>query len=422
MTYYELYHWMTALREDYAYRPNIYTAQSYQKIDTLFSLLKQIKPNGDDEYRLLYLKVPHGTEEEYRKWLEEEQEYDKDDIDFYTEGYMDGATDEDWIVCTASEYINPEKEVYRSLSLNYSPCIRVEPNDKNFYPGNEWDIEPLVDWLISAVKDCIEALANGTYNYEVLKSLPYEMRTGKINRNVLWTLFPEMKQNYFALMSEENQKRFCSFWNMKKIPDERVEMTKSLYLKACAALYRVNKMRGYEEDDWALFCHHSCSHGRLEGLANIDDSPEAFANWMETADKQDWGGHAWAIKDGSSRSRIMLKPVKDEKGWYLALWGGELYSTVEVANGYLAMCDAGIPVSLPEYPEMRKKICGQDSVGIVPENIMPVHCYDLFPDERVLSFLNMSDLEMKDKAKEAFICQSIWYAPGYTELVDATED
>lgn len=419
MFFFEVEYYRSMLREEFSKHPKHYSEASYDIIDDIYSVLSKLEPMGMDNYKELYFRVPCGTLDDYLAWAKKKGFYTEETEEIILDYSAFYAGDVRWISVTSSEYINSEGEIYRVIGLNRRPCIRIEPeSDIEYNIYDIYNIEDFLKWLLKEIRKCVDSVLKGTYNTDVMKNLPYEMRVGKISRSTLWEMFPEIKKNYLELISEKDIKRFtsvaCSFREPK--PGRMKTMTKDDFLKACGYLYRSNRMRGYEKlSDWDLFCLHSCSHGRNDGLAEIGNSPEEFEQWMNNSNDFDWGGHKWSIVDGSSRSRIMMRPVKDKDGWYFELWGGELYSTVEVANGYLALADAGFPVSLHGMKLMAKKLMGHDSVGIIPEDIYPVHCYDMFPDEHVVAFMNMSDIEMTKKEKEEFICRCIWYPTEYAK-------
>ena len=64
----------------------------------------------------------------------------------------------------------------------------------------------------------------------------------------------------------------------------------------------------------------------------------------------------------------------------------------------------GIPIFLYDSAGIVLRLTEADYIGIVPEGTVPRYCRDLFPDEKILDFMNLSD-ENTDKV----IAATEWY-------------
>lgn len=365
-------------------------SKSISELDLFFELLKtNIEPEikYDNNHWTFYVTEEKGSLEEYKQYIDKDY-YDENDVAYLLEEF-EYYKEKEWIKISTVETDNG----YRIIQFNNRNYITVSPkNDKQSF---KYDISELLEWLISKIKTVIYDLKNNLYNEQITKELPNKFKTGTIRRRDLWKLSPEIKENYLELISQERIKEFIEYVNnSKEEPEQRLmTMTVNDFLKYCSYCYRSNKMEGYETmSDYELFCRHSCSHGHHDGFDEVDwDSVSDFDKVCSLIDNHssldyDFGGHAWAIVDGSSRSRIQLHPVKDDKGYYLSLAGGDKYSTVEVANTFIELKRNKIPVKLWDKEIMVRKLTGDDLIGIVPDGIFPAYCSEYFPEDEVVSF------------------------------------
>lgn len=70
----------------------------------------------------------------------------------------------------------------------------------------------------------------------------------------------------------------------------------------------------------------------------------------------------------------------------------------------MALVRQGIPVSLRDGTGLAAMITGTDYIGIVPEGVLPVYCNSLFPDEKILDFMNLPE-----KETDKVISSAKWY-------------
>lgn len=134
--------------------------------------------------------------------------------------------------------------------------------------------------------------------------------------------------------------------------------------------------------------------GRDDGLGDIDpDDPGAFRSWLTDRDRR--GGHPWEVARGGNSTHISLYPVLDEGGYTFLLAGSSVGRTIETVKFYLALRKAGLPVSVKDGNILANRLIGEEKMGIVPQGVPPVYCEGLFPDERIIAFVNLDveDLE-----------------------------
>jgi hypothetical protein len=113
--------------------------------------------------------------------------------------------------------------------------------------------------------------------------------------------------------------------------------------------------------------------GRHEGLTEIEqDSVSEFRDWMdEKHPKRQRGGHPWEILRGGNTTHISLYVSKRQYGadneYEIKLLGNSIVRIAETLKIYLGLMGHQFTVSLDEPEKIRKRLLGQDSIGIVPE-------------------------------------------------------
>ncbi len=155
---------------------------------------------------------------------------------------------------------------------------------------------------------------------------------------------------------------------------ESPTMTAADYFKYCRIAYMAGKRN--DETVNATLCGREMyalyADGRHEGLLEIDpDSEQEFADWIDgTHPKRTVGGHPWEIKRGGNATHIDLSvsrpsPYRKE-GFKVELRAESTGRLAEMLRMFLAIHNAGLPISVA-YPEaVRKRLLAQDNIGIVP--------------------------------------------------------
>lgn len=113
--------------------------------------------------------------------------------------------------------------------------------------------------------------------------------------------------------------------------------------------------------------------GRHEGLIDIKaNSKQEFADWIDGKHpKKSRGGHPWEIKRGGNTTHINLsvsrpKFLQKEK-FKVCLTGAAVTRLKETICMFLAIVDAGLPITISDPEGIRKRLLGQDNIGIYPE-------------------------------------------------------
>ena len=129
--------------------------------------------------------------------------------------------------------------------------------------------------------------------------------------------------------------------------------------------------------------------GRDEGLKNIDpDSPADFDDWYRNLPQ---GEHPWEACRGGNFTHISLYISDTKDGeYYLVVGGTSLWRSAEAIKFYLALHYAKLPVLFNKASLIKDRLCGEEKVGIVPEGVFPRYCSSWFPNEDIISFMNLS--------------------------------
>ena len=101
--------------------------------------------------------------------------------------------------------VEDKKTGYKTIVLNNRQVIEVDPCKER---GFENDISEFVEWLLYAVKQCVDELKAGTYNDCINKNVPCEHRTGTITRKELYDIFPDLREEFFKDISKEEIEEF----------------------------------------------------------------------------------------------------------------------------------------------------------------------------------------------------------------------
>lgn len=363
-----------------------YDALSNENIDKFFDLLKQITPISENGCRELWFCVDRGSIDKFGDYyelldcgeVENYQEFEKLWIDNYPD-------EKKWFRVEAlyDETIN-----YKVVVVNYDTVIVVDPRIEK---GYEHDISEFTQWLCDETENCIKLMKDGSYMKFIRENVPVTHRTGTILQKHLWELCHEDKEEFFDGLSDEDVVDFITFANKqpkdKHNPSARLDkMSASDFFNFCsmgynAMGYDVNGLSPKEQ-------YKKFADGRDDGLLDIEDaSPEAFESWLNR--KEFSTGHPWEVCRGGNSTHISLYVHNDEKGYYLYLSGDSYGRSNETIKFYLALCRAGLPVWLHEAETLVQRVLGTEKVGVVPQGVFPKYRSGDFPNEKVISFMNL---------------------------------
>ena len=364
------------------YNPEVYDIKVKEKLTILFALLDKIKPLSDDEYKVLYFSVEKGNIQDYGDYEELKKYGEVLNYEEFQRRFNEDYPDEiKWYKMISTRYKN-----YYTVSINSKNIIYADMDNKNDYFEN-YQLQELLSFLITKVENCIKMLKEETYNHYISCNYSYKNRFGVINRSDYWKIYPEIKNN---LLNEIAQKEIDDF--IKNASDKtnfRIKhMTSGKYFECVGLVY---KNIGYDIGNLTnkeLYLKYA--DGRDEGLSKIDEnSSNEFDKWYN--DDSKFSGHPWEIIRGHSFLRVNLCVGHDNKGYYLFLDGTKILRKVEIAKIYLVLHKNNIPIEIYSADTIKNAFKGNDYIGIVPNEIMPIECGRYFKKYNPTEFIHMKD-------------------------------
>ena len=289
------------------------------------------------------------------------------------------------------EFVSLRYREYRSVFLNRVPIIQVTPENQGF----EHDISAILSWLIEQTQATIDMMKLGKYESWINDNLPYKYRRGTVETKKYWELYPQEKAEHLDIISKDEVSRFSEYLSRKTDGNERIgKMTVNLYLALCKIGYIANKLKGTDVmSPLELYRHYA--DDRDGGLLTIEpDSSDAFDDWFKLSHDEKWKienpSHQWEVIQGSSRTRVHLSVLKDDRGYYLILSCNEFCCPEYAVRFYNALKEHDIPVKILNGKRIAQYLSGEGKIGIVPCFENPTdYFYGGFQDESVGEFINL---------------------------------
>lgn len=413
--------------------PSAQTRKVLEALDRLLGELADLKPlTGNGEVKSIWLKIPRGT-------LDDFGDYDE----LLAEGEV--SSHEDYVGLWKSEYpddyswyelVVVENEHCRAVSVGSVMVLCADSNQK---PADfDWLEEHaviLLDLLVHSVRKSMRELREGSYNATVAEQLPYFLRTGVVSRAVVWAAHPEDRDAVFNGMDGRTYATFCEYATADAEDADAIgrlaSMTGNDFLAACALGYEACGYDVCGNDGERLLLDElyiRYADGRDEGLTGkgsglfsgpgIDlSSPEAWEAWF--FDRTRRGGHPWEVCRGGNSTHVSLVVCHDrwaaefrrragelsdeefraaERSWgyYYVVAGKAWNRSVEAVHFYVALKRAGLPVVLRDARAILARFKGEDVIGVVPRDVIPVYCESMFPKSHgtILDFMHVYDGDM----------------------------
>lgn len=346
----------------------------------IFQLFEKIKPAGNNNYRQVWFKIPRGK-------------------------YTDGGFKNDEEACEYFEVDNPSELVaafeswfpreeywleiesicddgFRLLRIG-NLVITIASKDNTSSDRQEYDYSAILSWVKKGLTETIEECRDGDYNNRVDRELPYTLRYGVISRKKLWDHHPEYRQHNLKDLSQKEVQNFIELLQREKrtttTPERIKEMTFRRYFEFAAKAFDAAGLRIEGATSFTLFERYGEDFGGRIVQSVDHDSPQDFLRYYNGELRA--GGHPWGLLRGSSRSRIMLYPQMDDKGFYFVFAGNPNWSIYEMVKMYSALYEAGLPVIFSQARETISYLLEEDLVGIVTENDMCVYCQSAFSEK-----------------------------------------
>lgn len=429
------------------------TAQLVEAIKPLFDTVSDLKPcRENDEAKQIWITVPRGTIEDFGDFEEMKSYGEVKTRKQFEKRWKEEYPDEVKWYKVVIAMTDDERFAYRAISVDGNCIVSSSLRDglaeqKELYSEKYALI--LLPLLTEAVKKSMDMLRNGAYNDFVEKNLPYQHRTGVISRKDLWTVYPENRENIFENLSDEVYRKFQNYLaDNDKYKIGRIKsFTANDFFKACELGYRACEKAGFEYhcrdmSPVELYLHFADGrdegltgkgHGLHKGTSIEFDDPKAWDKWY--FDRSHGGGHPWEVCCGGNSTHVDLfvrhdengleydyqrgeisgkiyEKYKADAGYYLTVGGLAWNRSVEAVNFFVAIRDAGMPVTLSSGDAIMHRFKGEDNVGIVPWRLPTRYCEELFPDEYgvILDFIHV--FEDYEKMKTMIT----WLPEEYAEL------
>ncbi|MFH0866044.1 MAG: hypothetical protein V1904_07605 [Bacteroidota bacterium] len=373
-------------------------------LSKIFDVMKQIREQGDDEYRSIWMTEERGgirSFGSYKEYLEAGEVDNREDFKQLWLSYYPNKVK--WYKFAVATYENIGYYYINSDLVFQFPFQPVE--NQPAFPQQK----KLIMWLSEKVTDTVNRIKKdpASYNQDLSMNLPHQKRVGRILRSDLWKIFPEEKQHFKKGISQEmveiiNKVRVVPQDGPTKIMSS---MTAGDFFRYCEMGYDANNyFKKATKPYTAKEKYGAMADGRDCGLKQVtENSARAFSHWYSK--KSNCGGHPWEVCRGGNSTHISLYIHKNEKGWYLRLAGSSCIRVVETVRFAAALFKNNVPFILSDAEEIYRMIRGVDYIGIVPENVTPRYCHSFFPKEdKIIDFMNLGFEKENEIIKKAF-----WY-------------
>lgn len=297
----------------------------------------------------------------------------------------------------------------KSCNLEISPDGTISASETPAFSGSSWISQEAMEaqwkplfkgmerWLGKAGKDWIKAAR------EMQDLYPLSRRYGYVPKSLVDASLSDLYR-LDREMGEEDCRAFIKlveegYFNRDT---ERVidTMTARDFFAYCRIAYIAGKRRDDTVDEHLTGreMYKRYADRRHEGLLDIDEtSPEEFAAWIDGSHpKRTAGGHPWEIKRGGNTTHIDLyvtRPPYRKEGFLVTLRAPALGRLAEALRMALAIHREGMPIGFDEAEGVRKRLLGQDNIGIIPEYESLHRANQLFDRKKdVYEVLFLSDL------------------------------
>jgi len=250
---------------------------------------------------------------------------------------------------------------------------RSQPWEQNAeYLEKRWG--PLIrsahQWLWVVRQDWIKA------NKRVQTEYPLRFRYGIAPSALVNTSLPDVYQLDKKLGKTRTRKLVSLVEQGFLMGDENTRvssMSAADYFEYCRIAYlAVRPKKSIDQSLSGREMYERYADGRHEGLLDIDpDSEQEFADWIDgTHPKRSQGGHPWEIERGGNTTHISLSVSRPsffiKESFKVELCGASIWRMVETMRMFLAIQAAGRPIAIADPEGVRKRLLGQDNIGIVP--------------------------------------------------------
>ena len=404
-------------------------------IDALSLTLRDLAPlRRNNEVKSIWVAVPRGTIDDFGSYedmlengeISSREEYEQ----YWEESYPDPLK---WYELVIAEgFCKDGTKDFAVVRVGKNIIINASFQHVS---GRDWCIDnenaavELCSLLTTAAEQSMDRLRNGTYNQWVADELPYYLRTGVVQRSVVWEKDAEEKEEALKDVDKETVDAMRNLINSGMNNADKIgrlkHMTANDFFRACAIGYKACGYKGQDKPPADQYFMHA--DGRDEGLSGrgcglnegpgIDpDDPDAWDGWY--FDRKRFGGHPWEVCSGGNSTHVDLYVQNDKNdleyllktekisadeykeryeaaGYYFEVAGK--YRAPEAIKFYIALSNAGLPVILDDAKEIMSRYDGSGYIGIVPHDCIPVYCESMFPEKygRIIDYMHVYEEEMQ---------------------------
>ena len=296
-------------------------------------------------------------------------------------------------------------------------CLEVEPRKSvqvmesmgmaSSYPFENYvQLIPIWESLIPSARRWLKTVRQNWIraNYRMQADYPLQYRYGIVSNALIRASLPDIYRLDTELGTAKTRKLVRLVeegFFMKAENTEVSSMTAADYFQYCKIAYIAGKEKGEKIDDSlsGREMYTRYADGRHEGLLDIDpNSEQEFTAWIDgTHPKRLGGGHPWEIKRGGNTTHINLavfrpSPYRKE-GFKIELRGESIGRMVETMRMLLAIHAAKLPISIANPESVRKRLLGQDNIGIIPSYVFSHRANQHFDrDQEVFDVMHYNDL------------------------------
>ena len=384
--------------------------QSKELLIKLWDLIKTIKPIGENtNRRSFYFFTPKGSYEEYRELYDKDFDSDLFENDEEKLKKLYSYEEDSWFkLMFLYHRYKEEEEPFLGLLINDFYLLSInDANEKNI----EIDASEFINELIDITKDVINQLKENTYNDNIKKSLPYNMKYGKISRKDYCKVFPYEKEKY--RITKKNKELILNEYNFTKVPKTAREFYEAC--KVCYNSVKLNEVKTFFKDDieekikyrgnTPKELYYTYADGRDDGLNQVplDDEVE-FNKWLNHEDPYNdcWGGHPFEIIYSFTSEHSIHLYLHDNK---LILTCGSYPSNIKALKMYIGLIKKQYNVEFTNLSEMLDILNKEDYIGIIPTYTFSKS--DLMEDDKkVYECINL-EKDDYDKLKDYIIWDDI---------------
>lgn len=225
------------------------------------------------------------------------------------------------------------------------------------------DAEPLLKWIISAEKKCIDMIHEGHYSEFINANLPFKHRSGIIKLNKYWEFVPDDKEDLSYGINTDELERFKA-WT----PEETVgldAMTPNYYYSACDFIYDlIGVKEEYPLSEKAdtpkkIYKTYAACYSETDQLLElIDDSAEEFDRYLSSGYISH---HVWEM---CLVPNIHLYPQKINNQYFLRIAFEELKDYGLNIHLELIMKEHGFPII--KNTSIEETLSGDYFISILP--------------------------------------------------------